>query len=119
MSFYDEMKAVADELLGPASEFAQGTLLLRRQTPGTGPAWDPGPPTNTDYPLSGVASGLDQNEPATLIAISDTVLTIEVPPVEPTLADKAVVDGLEWQIAKIDRIPKAGTAVAYKIYLKA
>lgn len=71
--FYTRMQGTASRLL---TKYAQGTLLLRRQTPGTGPAWDPGPPTITDYPLSGVASGLDQNEPATLIAISDTVLTV-------------------------------------------
>jgi len=46
-------------------------------------------------------------------------LTVQVPAVEPQLADKAVVDGLERQIAKVQRIPEAGTAVAYKIYLKA
>lgn len=47
------------------------------------------------------------------------MLTVQVPAVEPQLSDKAVVDGLERQIEKIDRIPKAGEAVAYKIYLKA
>lgn len=114
--FYTRMQGTASGML---TKYAQGVLLLRREAPGTGPAWDPGAPTITDYPLSGVASGLDQNEPATLIAISDTVLTVQVPAVEPQLSDKAVVDGLERQIAKIDRIPKAGEAVAYKIYLKA
>lgn len=120
MSFYDEMREVADDLLGPSSEFAQGVLLLRRLTPGTGPVLNPGDPTPTDYPLSGTVAGVGKEHvDGTLILASDLVATVAVPAVEPRMSDKVLVDGREHSIRRINRIPKAGTAVAFELFIGA
>lgn len=119
MSFYRDMRGVADSLLGPKSPFAQGKLLLRREIPGGGPPYNPGPPTITDYPLSGAVGGAGvQHADGTLVVIGDKRAVVAVPEVEPTTADKLVIDGKAHQIAKIERKPEAGQAVAFVIYAK-
>jgi hypothetical protein len=119
-AFYSKMRAVADRLLGPQSKFAQGALLLRRATPGTGPVYNPGPPTIADYALSGTVSGVDQfRADGTYVTVGDKMATVAVPEVEPTTADKLVIDGKEHQIARVERKPEAGPAVAFIIFAKA
>lgn len=116
MTIYSEMKAVADELLG---EFAQGTLALRRFTPGAGPAYNPGAPSTTDYPLSGVVSGVDRyRADGVLVMVGDRMATVAVPQEVPTTADRLMIDSIEHQIIKVERKPEAGEAVAYIIYAR-
>lgn len=119
MTIYAELKAVADELLGPGSEFAQGTLLLRRITPGTGPAYNPGAPTVTDYALSGAVTGVDRyRADGVLVLVGDRMATVAVPQELPTPADKLIIDSVEHQILKVDIVPPAGTPVACIIYAR-
>lgn len=119
-AFYAKMRGVADSLLGPQSQFAQGELKLRRIIPGSGPPYNPGPSTSIDYALSGAVGGVDQyHADGTLVVIGDKRAVVAVPEVEPTTADKLVIDGREHQIAKIERKPDAGEAVAFVIYAKA
>jgi hypothetical protein len=117
--FYTQMQEVATSLLGPSSDFAQGTLTLRRTAPGDGPPYDPGPSTETDYPLSGAVKGVSQEHiDGTLIQVGDKIATVAVPEVEPTTADKLLIDGSIHQIIKVERKPQAGTAVAFLIFAR-
>lgn len=119
MTIYTDLKAVTDKLLGPGSKFAQGTMLLRRLTPGTGPAYNPGPPTVTDYPLSGTATGVDRyRADGVLVLVGDRMAIVAVPQELPTPADKLIIDTVEHQILKFDLIPPAGTPVACIIYAR-
>lgn len=118
--FYAKMRGVADKLLGPSSQFAQGTMLLRRTSPGSGPPHNPGPPTNTDYPISGTVRGVSAfHVDGTLVVATDKVATIAVPEVEPVTSDKVVIDGRIHSIVKIDRKPSAGDAVAFLLFIRA
>jgi hypothetical protein len=117
--FYDQMRGIADSLLGPQSQFAQGSIVLRRHIPGGGPDWDPDPPTVVDYPVSGAVRGVGQDHiDGTVIVVGDLIATITVPPVEPLTSDKLVIDGRERQIVKIERKPAAGTAVAFLVFVR-
>lgn len=119
-TFYEQMRGVADALLGPSSDFAQGELKLRRTIPGAGPAHNPGPGTTVDFPVSGTVRGVSQQHiDGTLVVAGDKVASIAVPEVVPTTADKLIVDGKLHQISRIDRKPAAGVPVAYLIFIKA
>ncbi|MBX3490903.1 hypothetical protein [Parvibaculum sp.] len=124
MSFYDEMREVADELLGAGSEFAQGTLALSVFTPGSGPAHNPGAGTYADIALSGtVGTPFVDNSSATYedgsaVQVNDLLVTCAVPPTLPKMTDKVKVDGVSHDIKQINELPAAGTAVALKIYVR-
>lgn len=117
--FYSKMRGVADSLLGPQSPFAQGQMLLRRTSPGSGPPHDPGPPVTTDYPLSGTVRGVSaQHVDGSLVVMGDKIATVAVPAVEPVTSDRVLIDGRPHSIVKIERKPEAGPAVAYLLFLR-
>lgn len=116
MTFYEDMQGVATELL---TEFNQGALRLKRHTPGGGPPHNPGAPTYVPYPVSGVVSGVSEEHlKDTLIKSTDLVAKIAVPDYEPRLQDRFEIDGSEINIVKVRRIPEAGTAVAFEVFLR-
>ena len=102
------------KLLGPMS------LALRREIPGTGPAYDPGEPTITDYPLHGVATGVSAyRADGTLVTTADKMVTVAVPDVEPLMTDKVLIEGKAHSIIKIERKTEAGEAAAFLIFVRA
>lgn len=113
--FYDEMRGVADELLG---EFAQGTVLLKRITTIPGPnEWDPPVETAVTYPLKATVKRLHQRyENGVLIVETGDMVTFAVPEVVPVLTDTLVIDGQERAITNLTPIPPAGTVVAWKAW---
>lgn len=117
MGFYDEMQAVATELLG---EFKQGIVKLRRYTPGTpNPAtpWVPAAPTKVDTDLSAVVKRLHQRyENGALVVETGDMVTFSVPAVAPLITDKIVLSGVERSITNLTPIPPSGTVVAYKAW---
>jgi hypothetical protein len=118
MSFYDEMRDVADELFG---EFAQGVISLKRVTATPGPnEWTPGEETVTTYPLDATVERLHQRyENGVLIVETGDMVTFAVPTVEPQITDTLVIDGAERVITNLTPIPPAGTVVAYKAWCAA
>ncbi|NSX15984.1 hypothetical protein HTY52_18020 [Cupriavidus taiwanensis] len=122
MSFYDEMAALADELL---REFGK-PLTLRCVLPGS---YDPGsgtaPETVTDYPGTGalfdyamLAAGQTWI-PSTLIEVGDKQCLLSPAGVPlPTTGDQ-LVDGAEvWQVQNVKAANPAGTPVLYELQLR-
>lgn len=118
MTFYDEMRGVADDLL---AEFAQGSVQLKRvaTTPGENP-WDPPTETAVTYPIKATVKRLHQRyENGVLIVETGDMVTFAVPEVVPELTDTLVIDGKERVITNLTPIPPAGTVVAYKAWCAA
>jgi hypothetical protein len=117
MGFYDEMKAVADELLG---EFAQGTVTLSRvvQTPAVND-WDEPSEAVTAYTLQAVVRGVSkQFIDGTTILATDLQATVAVPSVVPVPNDLLLLDGDAVTVLRVDAIPAVGTVCAYRLFLR-
>lgn len=115
MSFYDEMRGVATELLG---EFKQGVVELKRtvSTPGQNP-WDPPTETPQTWPLAATVKRLHQRyENGVLIVETGDMVTFVVHEVEPVLTDRIVIDGVERVITNLTPVPGSGRAVMWKIW---
>lgn len=122
MGFYDEMRGVADELLG---EFAQGSVTLTKVTPGTpgtpGPnAWDP--PVTSDpvvYTLDATVKGVSrQFVDGTTVLATDLEVTAAVFGAELEPADQLAIDGQVVVVVETLRVPAAGTLVAWKFIVR-
>jgi hypothetical protein len=120
MAFYDEMRGVADELLG---EFAQGTCTLKRVTtaaPNPETPWIPGEETVTTYPLAAAVRRVSQKYvDGTLIVATDNQVTFAVPAIVPAMSDILVIDGAEHAMKDLRPIPGAGVVVAYIAFIAA
>lgn len=118
MTFYDDMKGVADDLLG---EFKQGIISLKRVTtadPDPATPWEPGSETVTTYALDAVVRRVSQKYvDGDLIVVTDNQVDFSVPSVTPTMEDKIVIDGTEHQMKDLRPIPAAGTVVAYIAFI--
>jgi len=116
MSFYDEMQGVATELL---DEFNQGTLRYIHPGEPTGPAYDPQPGLPTAYDVDGVVRGVSQQYvDGSYVLATDQQATISVFGREPTAEGVLEVDGNDRQIVRVDRLPGAGTVVAYRLIIR-
>lgn len=116
MNFYEEMQGVATELL---DEFDQGTLRYIHPGAPSGDPYDPQPGPPTAYDVDGVVRGVSQKYvDGTYILATDQQATISVFGREPTTEGVLEVDGNERQIVRVDRIPGAGTVVAYRLVIR-
>ncbi|WP_379069544.1 hypothetical protein ACHMW4_03575 [Mesorhizobium sp. UC22_110] len=134
--FYDEMRGVADDLLG---EFKQGSVQLRRVTTTPGPnEWDPPTETTETWELKAAVRRVHQRyEDGVLIVQTGDVVTFAVTamliiqndvPVDPPvpvdvtdvkITDSLVIDGRVCAITNPVKIPGAGTVVAWKVFCAA
>ncbi|AID29246.1 hypothetical protein [Mesorhizobium jarvisii] len=114
MSFYDDMAGVATELL---TEFNQGSVQLKRETPGVvdpDQPWVPIEPTVETWPLNAAVRRVSQKYvDGTLIVATDNQVTFAVPAIVPAMTDTLIVDGVELAMKDLRPIPPAGTVVAY------
>jgi hypothetical protein len=136
--FYDEMRGVADELL---DEFKQGSVQLRRETPGIpdpDAPWEPVEPTVETWDLKAAVRRVHQRyENGVLIVQTGDGVTFAVAamliiqndvPVDPPvpvdvtdvkITDSLVIDGRVCAITNPVKIPGAGTVVAWKVFCAA
>jgi hypothetical protein len=116
VTFYEEMREVADDLLG---EFKQGAVGLKRKT-GSTPGeneWDPPTDVYTTYSLAAVVKRMHHRyEAGALIAETGDMVTFAVLSVTPLLTDKLVIDGQERAITELTPIPGAGQPVMWKAW---
>ena len=119
MSFYDE---IADVASGVLKEFKQGAITLRRTT--TAPSdpstpWIPGAPTMVSYGLDAVVRGVSKAYiDGTLILAGDLMVTCAVPAIIPDIADVIVIDGVDHAVKRVEPIPAAGIAAAYRLFVR-
>lgn len=120
MTFYDDMQNVAADVL---KEFKQGVIKYVDVTPGTGPADDPGEPTENEFILDGAARGVKFKYVQNGFAIaSDLQITSSLKAknssgseviLNPNMKGFISVDDVKYKIVKILPKPAAGTTVAF------
>lgn len=114
---YARMQGTATRLLG---RFEQGTVTLKRETPGEPyPAepWVPVVPTVDTWPLAAVVKREHQRyEGGVPIVETGGEVTFAVLPVAPRLTDMLIIDGAERAITKLTLVPAAGTPVVWKAW---
>jgi hypothetical protein len=119
MTIYEKFAGITHKLIGAGSKFAQFQGHLQRSTPGNGPPHNPGPPVVATYPVTGTLRGVTaEHVDGTTVQITDEIATIPVPAVEPSLADKLVIGARTYNIVRVVRIPGAGTAVAFQLFVR-
>ncbi|AVX04341.1 hypothetical protein MXMO3_01816 [Maritalea myrionectae] len=135
MGFYDDMQAVATELL---TEFNQGTVTLKRTTPGApnpDEPWEPVPDNTVTYRLNSTTRAVaDKFIDGTTIFATDAMVTasavmtkthVDGSPVteveeafEAKPGDQISIDGKEVEVIRTMRVPKAGTAIVWKFIVR-
>lgn len=115
MGFYDDIQAVATEVL---AEFAQGVCTLTRTTIGE-PAdpdepFEPGASSTTVYTLDATVRRVEQRYvDGSLIVATDDQVTFAVPEITPRMSDKITIDGVVRTLKMLKPKPASGTPVAY------
>ena len=114
MTFYADMQALAQSLLG---KFDQGGLVISVATAGGTPY----APTTTyvDTPVTGVVSGINPKFiTGTLIQATDLQVTIPGGVVAPKATDLVKINGVQYGIVQIVPKPADGTVAAYTIFVR-
>ena len=126
-NFYDEMKAMAADLLKPADNdgFGQGSIILRKIkiTQGNGGPWDDSNQEEIDETLNGAVKGVEQDLigkelGGSVIQATDQEAITTPPIMEYEAGDRLVVDGKERHIISYTPIPAAGTTVATRFIIR-
>lgn len=116
MSFYEDMRGVASEIL---AEFKQGAISYVELTPGAGPVDDPGAPTLKKYPLDGAVRGVKYSYVAKGLAVAtDLQVTAAVFGAQPDMHGFIEIDGVTYKIVEIIPKPAAGTTVAFTFIVR-
>lgn len=113
MGFYDEMQAVASELL---AEFKQGVVQLVQSTPGTGPIDNPGDGTTTTTDLDAVVKGVSYKylRDANILTTDLQVIAAIVPDITPTPNDFIIIDGISHKIVQDISTPASDVRAVWK-----
>lgn len=94
---------------------------IRRQTPGSGPSYDPGEPTLTDHPAHIVLTDYANREiDGQRILSTDRKALVEAGiGIEPTTSDLLVTaDGATFTIVNVDLLRPATTTVLYTLQVR-
>lgn len=116
--FYDEMRGIANELLG--SELGQTGIVYVHMTPGAGPADNPGPATPTEYTVKGAASGVQFKyvDGTTILSTDFQVVMAGRSDVTPNAKGFVKVNGVQYKIVSIIPKPAADNPVAWVIVVR-
>lgn len=95
--------------------------FIRRETPGSGPSYDPGEPTITDHAAHLVLTDYANREiDGQRILATDRKALVEASSVEPTTADLLITaDGAILRIVSVDILRPATTTVLYVLQVRA
>lgn len=117
MDIYGDM---ADALSSEMDQvFSQGTLVYLELGTDTGPEWDPQPGEPTEYQCKGTAKGVQSKYiQEGYISASDIQCLVTPFEVEPDNTGKLSIDGKLKEIIQVNRIPAAGTLIAWRIFCK-
>lgn len=116
MTLYDEMQQLTREILADP-DFKQGSIVLVKLTPGSGPVDDPGPAVPSYTPLDGAARGVAFKYVMSGQAVASDIQVTHsvVPGVVPAIADFVDIDGLRHKITQVIPRPRAGVPVSYTL----
>ena len=129
MDFYDEMKAMAAELLAPTSQdgLGQGVIVLTRIAqgePNPDRPWLPVEPVKKTEKLDGAVKGVSSQLVGTeagsaVILASDREAICTVPKMGYKAGDMLSIDGVGCVILAAMPIPAAGATVALRFIVRA
>lgn len=114
---YARAAATAERLI---AKFG-ATGAIRRETPGSGPSYDPGEPTITDHPARLVISAFSNREiDGQRILSTDKKATVEPAiGIEPKTTDLLVdADGSTFTIVHVDVLRPATTTLLWKLQVR-
>jgi hypothetical protein len=115
--FYGRLQGTASRLM---AKFSQGQVVYTITGAPTGPAWNPTPGAPVSYTLDATVQGVDADYvDGSLILATDKQVTCAVFAVEPLLAGTITIDGKVCQIVRVDKVPGAGTVIAWRIFVRA
>ena len=115
--FYGRLQGTASRLM---AKFKQGQVVYTITGAPTGPAWNPTPGAPVSYTLDATVQGVEADYvDGSLILATDKQVTCAVFAVEPSLAGTITIDGKVCQIVRIDRLPGAGTVIAWRFFCRA
>lgn len=116
MSIYQRSQKTASRLLG---QFAQGSVayVVTQEEPGAEP-WDPPTITEARLPMDAAVKGVQAFQADTLVTMDDLVVTCAVFDAEPAVGGIVEIDGDQHQVLRVERIPAAGTVVAWRVFVK-
>lgn len=95
---------------------------IRRQTPGSGPSYDPGPPVLTDHPATVAVTAYTAREiDGTRILARDKKALVSPAglPIEPTTSDKLLdASGQAYTIVNVEAVRPAEVTVLWKLQVR-
>lgn len=114
--FYLDMQSIANGIL---SDFNQGVIDYVIETPGNGPADNPGAPSILTTPLiAATARGVEFKFVMGDVLASDLQITFPGGIVEPQPEGFFTVDSVRYKIVQIKRVPAAGTPVVFIVIVR-
>ena len=121
MAIYKRGQDTAKRLL---DKFQQGAISHVRDGAPTGPEWDPQPGLPDVTPVVGAVRGVSQHyvghplENGMMITQSDLMATLPEFGIDPSTSDRLNIDGRDYAIIKVERIPAAGTLIVWKVFIR-
>lgn len=114
--FYGKMQGTASKLL---KKFNQGVIRYAVEPVAGGDPWNPTSGAKVYNLLDATANGVQQKYVKEgYISSSDIQVTCSVFGAEPNGSGLVEIDGKEHQIIEVQKLPAAGTTVAYRIFVK-
>ena len=111
--FYGRLQGTASRLM---AKFKQGQVVYTITGAPTGPEWNPTPGAPVSYTLDATVQGVEADYvDGSLILATDKQVTCAVFAVEPSLAGTITIDGKVCQIVRVDKVPGAGTVIAWRL----
>jgi len=118
MAFYGDLKATADRLL---VQYKQGTVEIGRtvSTPGA-QAWGAPTLTTTYTEINAVVRGVSSKfVDGVMVLATDLQMVASIGDYDPQPGDKIRIDGANVTMIRMDKIPAAGTTVAWRFIVRA
>ena len=113
---YGRLQGAASRLM---AKFGQGQVVYTITGAPTGPAWNPTPGAPVSYTLDATVQGVEADYvDGSLILATDKQVTCAVFGAEPSLAGTITIDGKVCQIVRVDKVPGAGTVIAWRIFVR-
>ncbi len=119
MAFYDDMRAMADGLLGDFQqgviEYVSGSTVIDGATP-----LDPPVTVDEVYALtSGLARGVSSKFVDGETILATDLMVLAKADTAAAVGDMLRIDGVDHLIVRLDKIPAAGTTVAKRYIVRA
>lgn len=117
MTFYSDLAATADALLG---DFAQGVIyLIRAYSSNEDAPWDLSESTELIYEFKGTVKGVSNNLiDGTLIKSGDLSVTLTIGKVTPKVGDIIEIDMQRYNVITATQVPAAGTPIVNKLVVR-